>query len=95
MCSSDLSSKGFKIIGANADKFLELPYTDADRSAYASKVGIKFPLAHMSPEMQQAYGGISVFPSLFFIDKGGQIIKHFVNFQDKAVLEAAIQETMK
>jgi len=88
-------SQGFQIIAANADRFLELQYTDADRASYVSKTGIKFTTAHMSPEMQQAYGGISVFPSLFFIDKGGQIVKHFVNFQDKAALEAAIQEAMK
>ena len=89
------ASKGFHIIAANADKFLELPYTDADRAAYVQKTGIKFTTAHMSSDMQVAYGGISVFPSLFFVDKGGQIIRHFVNFQDKAGLEAAIVETMK
>jgi thiol-disulfide isomerase/thioredoxin len=89
------SSKGFRIVAANADKFLDLPYTDADRAAYVAKTGIKFTTAHMSKEMQEAYGGISVFPSLFFVDKGNQIIKHFVNFQDKASLEAAIQEAMK
>jgi thiol-disulfide isomerase/thioredoxin len=89
------ASRGFKILGANADRFLELPYTDTDRAAYVTKTNVKFTMAHMSPEMQLAYGGVSVFPSLFFINKDGQILKHFVNFQDKATLEAAIQATMK
>lgn len=88
-------AQGFQILGANADRYMELPYTDADRAAYVTKTGLKFTMAHMSPEMQLAYGGVSVFPSLFFIDKNGQILKHFVNFQDKATLEAAIQATMK
>jgi hypothetical protein len=32
-----------------------------------------------------------VFPTLFFVDRRGAIVKHFVNFQDKATLESAIQ----
>ena len=87
--------QGFQIVGANADHFMELSETDADRAAYVTKTGIKFTMAHMTPEMQLAYGGVSVFPTLFFINKDGQILKHFVNFQDKATLEAAIQATMK
>ncbi len=45
--------------------------------------------------MQQAYGGVSVFPTMFFVDKTGIIVKHFVNFQEKATLEAAIQTALK
>jgi glutathione peroxidase-family protein len=44
--------------------------------------------------MQQNYGGVSVFPTMFFVDKTGTIVKHFVNFQEKATLEAAIQQTL-
>jgi hypothetical protein len=44
--------------------------------------------------MQQNYGGVSVFPTLFFVDKTGTVVKHFVNFQEKATLEAAIQSTI-
>ena len=31
-----------------------------------------------------------VFPTMFFVDKKGTIVKHFVNFQEKATLEATI-----
>ena len=86
--------KGFKVVGANADKVLDLPYDDKTRSDYAKKYGFKFTLAHLSPQMQQNYGGVSVFPTMFFVDKTGTIVKHFVNFQEKAVLEAAIQQTI-
>jgi thiol-disulfide isomerase/thioredoxin len=91
------ASKGFKIVGANADKVLELdptPYNDKYRADYAKKYGFNFTLAHLNTTMQQNYGGISVFPTLFFVDKNGTIVKHFVNFQDKATLEAAIQSTL-
>jgi peroxiredoxin len=87
-------SKGFKIVGANADKVLELPYDDQTRADYTKKYGFKFTLAHLNAATQQNYGGVTVFPTMFFVDKTGTIVKHFVNFQDKAALEAAIQQTL-
>ena len=89
------AAKGFKIISANADRFLELPYDDKVRADYVKKYGFKFTIGHLNPQMQQAYGGVSVFPTMFFVDKKGTIVKLFVNFQDKAVLEQAIQSTLK
>ena len=83
--------KGFEILAVNADKVLEIPADEADRAAYAKKSGLTFRLAHMTPEMQAAYGQVSVFPTLFFVDRRGTIVKHLVNFQDKATLESAIQ----
>jgi len=88
------SAKGFKVVGANADKVLDLPYDDKVRADYAKKYGFNFTLAHLNPQMQQAYGGVSVFPTMFFVDKTGTIVKHFVNFQEKATLESAIQLTL-
>lgn len=87
-------SKGFKIIGANADKVLELPYDDTTRSEYSKKYGFKFTLAHLNAATQQNFGGVTVFPTMFFVDKTGNVVKHFVNFQDKVALEAAIQQTL-
>jgi thiol-disulfide isomerase/thioredoxin len=89
------ASKGFKIVGANADKVLELPYDDKVRADYAKKYGFNFTLAHLNGEMQQNYGGITLFPTMFFVDKTGTVVKHFVNFQEKPTLEAAIQSTLK
>ena len=88
------SPRGFKIVGANADKFLELPYDDRARADYAKKYGFNFTLAHLNAAMQQNYGGVSVFPTMFFVDKNGTIVKHFVNFQERATLEATIQQIL-
>src|SRR5499426_2805155 len=92
---SKYAPKGFKVVGANADKLLELEYDDKTRAEYAKKYGFKFTLAHLNAAMQQNYGGVSVFPTMFFVDKTGTIVKHFVNFQEKATLEAAIQQTLR
>jgi len=88
-------AKGFTMVGLNADNLLELDYTDADRAAYAAKLGINFTLGHANAETQAAYGGVSVFPTLFFIDKAGVVVKHLVSGQTKAVLEDAIKLALK
>jgi thiol-disulfide isomerase/thioredoxin len=87
--------KGFSVVGLNADKLLELDYTDADRASYAKKIGMKFTLGHANAEAQTAYGGVSVFPTLFFVDKLGVVVKHLVNGQEKTVLEDAIKLALK
>lgn len=87
--------QGFSILALNADNLLELDHTDADRAAYADKLGIKFKLGHANAEAQDAYGGVSVFPTLFFVDRAGVVVKHLVNGQEKAVLEEAIKLALK
>jgi thiol-disulfide isomerase/thioredoxin len=88
------SAQGFRIVGANSDKVLELPYDDNVRADYVKKIGIKFTTAYLNPKMQTDFGGVSVFPTMFFVDKNGIIVKHFVNFQEQPALEAAIRSTM-
>jgi thiol-disulfide isomerase/thioredoxin len=85
------AARGFRIVGLNADRVLELPYGDDERRAYAKQQGLAFTLAHLTPEVQEAYGSVSVFPTLFFVDAKGTIVRHFVNQQDKSSLEAALR----
>ena len=87
--------RGFEILGVNADRVLEVPADDAQRAEYARKSAITFPLAHMTPEMQAAYGQVSVFPTLFFVDRKGTVVKQLVNAQPRAALEEAIQLTLR
>jgi thiol-disulfide isomerase/thioredoxin len=89
------SSKGFEIISANADQVLELPYTDLTRADYIRKEKIRFPVGHVTPAMQQAYGGVTLFPTMFFVNRQGRIVKHLVSQQTEAQIEAAIQAALK
>ena len=86
---------GFEIVAANADHVLELPYDDAMRAEYVEKLGIKFTTAYLNQQMQNAYGGVNVFPTMFVVDANGVVVKHFVNFQEKEVLEAAVRTAMQ
>ena len=83
--------QGLRIVGVNADRVLELPDTDESRAAYVRKVGIRFTEAHMSPEMQKAFGNVSVFPTLFFVDKHGVVVQELVSFQETKELEGAVR----
>ncbi|GEM_PF-499919 len=87
--------RGFTIVALNADKLLDLDYSEADRADYARKLGIGFTLGFANAEAQNAYGGVSVFPTIFAVDKSGVVVKHLVNGQTKTVLEEAIRLAMK
>ena len=78
-------------MGLNADRVLEVPYGDDERRAYAKQLRLGFTLAHMTAEIQEAYGAVSVFPTMFFVDAKGTIVKHFVNQQEPAALDAAVR----
>jgi len=91
----EYAARGFRIVALNADRVLELPFSDEDRAAYAAKNALPFTLGHMTAAVQEAYGSVSVFPTMFFVDRRGTIVRHFVNFQEKATLEEAVRVTFE
>ena len=84
----------FTVIGLNADRVLDLGYPDSERTAYLDKHKVNFPVGHLTAEVQEAYGGIQLFPSLFLVDEDGVIRHHFVNYQDLATLEQAVRSVL-
>jgi thiol-disulfide isomerase/thioredoxin len=89
------AARGFRVVALNADRALELPTTDAERAAYAKMHHWTFTLAHMTPELQEAYGSVSVFPTMFFVNAKGTVVRQLVNFQEKDVLEEAVRLAMR
>jgi len=89
------AAQGFKIVGANADRVLDLPYSDSVRAEFLKKQGVVFLEGHLTAQMQQDYGGVSVYPTMFFVNRKGVVVKQMVSFQDKATLESAIQTAIK
>jgi thiol-disulfide isomerase/thioredoxin len=86
--------KGLRIVGLNADRALELPYGDAERRAYAAAEGLTFTMAEATPAVLEAYGGVSVYPTIFVVDAKGTVVRQLVNAPDRATLEAAIRLAM-
>ena len=85
----------FQILGMNADDVLGIGTSNESRIADAEKKGTPYRNANVNPATRSAFGSINVFPMLFFVNPGGTIVKHFVNFQDRATLEPIIQGLLK
>ncbi|HTY62365.1 MAG TPA: redoxin family protein [Acidobacteriota bacterium] len=86
--------KKFTIVAVNADRFLELDTTDAERAAYVKKVGFRFPVGHMNKKMCEDYGGVSVYPTLFLVDARGVIRKYYVGYQQPETIAADIKSLL-
>ncbi len=85
----------FEIVATNADRYLELPYDDQTRADYVERLGMEFTQTYLTTEMHDSFGGVSIFPTMFFIDRDGTVVRHFLNFQEKDVLAEAIEATME
>ncbi len=77
----------FTVVAANADRLLELEVTDAQRDAHVKKHGVNFPVGHLNRQMQEEFGYVSVYPTLFLVDRKGIIRKYYVNYQTLDVLQ--------
>ena len=89
------SPQGFQVVYLNADRVLGLPYTDLLRADYVRKQKIRFPVGHVTAVMQQSYAAVTVFPSMFVVNRQGRIVKHLVGLQSAEALDAAIQAAMR
>ena len=88
---ADQSRRGFIVVAANADDLLHLGYEDAVRERYARQYHINFAVVKWSNESDAAYGKISIFPTMFLIDRSGVIIRHWVGYVKPEELKRAIQ----
>jgi len=87
----ELSARGFDIVGANADRFLGLSYDDQMRLRYIRERKIEFPIVHWTRESDKAYGGISIYPALFLIDRKGVVSHHWIGYAPSSELRRAIE----
>ncbi len=78
--------RNFTVVAINADRVLELETTDVQRAAYVKKAGYQFPVAHLDKKMQESYGNVNVYPTLFLVDAKGIIQKQYVSYQAPNVL---------
>jgi peroxiredoxin len=90
----DLAARGLVIVGANADRFLALDYDDSVRQRYIQEHHIAYPVAHWTKEGDQAYGGVSIFPTLFLIDRQGVISAHWIGYVQPESLRKAIERVL-
>jgi peroxiredoxin len=90
----EFGAKGFEVVGANADKVLGLGISEEAHQRYAKKEGITFPIVRWTQASNQAYGGISIYPTLFLINRQGRIAGHWVGFTSATTLREAIAKAL-
>jgi len=90
----DFGARGFTVLGANADRVLGLSYDDQMRADYLEKHVISFPNFHLSEEGRAALGNVNIFPTMFLVDPEGTIVKYYVNYQSRDVLDKDIKAVL-
>ena len=85
-----LSARGLVIVGANADRVLGLDYDDSVRQRYIQEHHLSYSVVNWTKEGDQAYGGISIFPTLFLIDRKGVVRGHWIGYAQMETLREAI-----
>jgi thiol-disulfide isomerase/thioredoxin len=78
--------RNFTVLAVNADRFLELETTDEQRAAYIKKEGYNFPVVFLTKKMQEDYGNVNVYPTLFLVDSKGIIRNYYVSYQSADTL---------
>jgi peroxiredoxin len=91
----DFSSHEFTIVGANTDQLLHLPYDDVVRSRYIQEHHVNFPIVEWTKDSDLAYGGISIYPTLFLIDRKGIVSGHWIGYVRPAELRQSVEKTLQ
>jgi thiol-disulfide isomerase/thioredoxin len=91
----EFSARGLVIVGANADRVLGLGYDDTVRQRYVRENKVNFPIVHWTQETDKAWGSISIFPTLFLINRKGAITRHWIGFVSKDELGQAIARDLE
>jgi thiol-disulfide isomerase/thioredoxin len=90
-----LSTRGLQIVGANADRILGFDYDDSVRQRYVQERHITYPIANWTTEADRSYGGISIFPTLFLVDRKGVIREHWIGYVQLETLRRAISGVLR
>jgi len=91
---NDFRERGFTVLGANADRVLDLSYSDEDRAAYIERHSINFPNFHLSEADREALGNVNIFPTMFLIGSDRIVVKYYLNYQARHVIESDLEAVL-
>lgn len=81
--------EGFVVVGISLDQG-----GAADVKPFAAQYGVTYPTLIGDQRTASLYGGIRGIPTLFLIDKEGNIFQRYVGYRAKEELEAEIQKLL-
>jgi thiol-disulfide isomerase/thioredoxin len=91
---NDYRERGFTVLGANADRALELPYSDDDRATYLEEHSINFPNFHLSREDRAMLGNVNIFPTMFLLGADRVIVRYYVNYHARGAIAEDIEAVL-
>lgn len=81
-------SRGFVVIGFKLDIMADTE----DPRAFASRLGIHYPLAVATDEIKNKFGGIEGLPTTLIYDRQGILRQKIIGFEYTDVIEADLQK---
>ncbi len=72
--------KGLEILGVAGGRNGEKAVMD-----FVAQYGINYPIALLTQEFLDGFGGINAIPTTFLIDKKGNLVKTYVGYREKEV----------
>lgn len=81
--------QGFQIVGVAMD--------DASKeeiAKFAKELGINYPILLGKDSVADSYGGVSVLPTTFFVDRSGKLIAREFGLQSRSVFVDNIKKAM-
>lgn len=68
--------------------------SEADVKRFLEVVKVSYPIAMSSQKLERMFGGILGLPTSFLVDKNGKIVRRFLGYVPKEVLEENIKRLL-
>jgi len=81
------SSRGFLVIGFKSEVMADTE----DPGRFARKIGVRYPLAVVTHELTDKFGGIEGLPTTLLYDRQGILRKKIIGFEYTDTLEAELK----
>lgn len=81
--------QGFQIVGVAMDDA-----STEDIAKFAKEMGVNYPILLGKDSVAESYGGVSVLPTTYFVDRGGKIIAREFGLQSRSVFVDHIKKAM-
>ena len=83
--------QGFQIVGVSMD---DSSTSTEDIAKFAKDMGINYPILLGKESVAQSYGGVSVLPTTFFLDRDGKVIAREFGLQSRSVFVDHIKKAL-
>lgn len=80
-------SKGFAVLGFKFDTMMDTE----DPLSFATKIGVRYPLAVASDEVKSKFGGIEGLPTTMLYDRQGILRQKVIGFEYAEVIESDLK----